>query len=103
MGELVLGGGMLNAADAERAGLVSRVVPEGQAKDEAVKLATQMAAFSSPVLQLAKECVNASEEVSLAEGLKFERNLFHATWALQDREEGMRAFIEKRDPVWKHR
>jgi len=100
--ELVLTGDMLTAAEAERAGLVSRVVPGESLLEEAVKMAAKIASFSSPVAQKAKECVNAAAEVSLAEGLKFERKMFHATWALEDRREGMTAFQEKRPPAWKH-
>mmetsp|Transcript_86766 Transcript_86766/g.280377 ORF Transcript_86766/g.280377 Transcript_86766/m.280377 type:complete len:292 (+) Transcript_86766:86-961(+) len=101
--EWILTGDMISAAEAERAGLVARVVPAGQALDEAVKVAEKIAAFSTPVVQLAKECINAAEEMSLNDGLRFERNLFHATWGLEDRKEGFQAFIEKRQPNFKHR
>merc|ERR1712060_156050 len=100
--ELVLSGAMLTASEAERAGLVSRVVPHGTALEEALKLAEKIASFSTPVAQLAKECVNAAAETTLTEGLRFERGLFHATWALEDRREGFEAFIEKRKPSWRH-
>jgi enoyl-CoA hydratase/carnithine racemase len=100
--ELVLTGDIMSAADAERAGLVSRVVPNENVVEEAVKVATKIASFSTPVAQLAKECVNAAHEMSLNDGLRFERGLFHATWGLQDRKEGFQAFVEKRDPTWKH-
>merc|ERR1719440_912144 len=99
--EWVLTGGMFSAAEAERAGLVARVVPAGTVLDEAIKTADKIASFSSPVACLGKECVNVAEEISLAEGLRFERGLFHATWALADRREGFQAFIEKRKPVWR--
>lgn len=100
--ELILTGDMLSAADAEKAGLVARVVPEGAVLDEAVKMAEKIAAYSAPVVAMAKECVNVSEEVSLAEGLRYERALFHATWALKDRKEGFTAFSEKRAATWQH-
>lgn len=100
--EWILTGEMLSASEAEKAGLVSRVVPSGKALEEAIKVAEKIASFSSPVAQLAKECVNAAEECTLTEGLRFERNLFHATWGLDDRKEGFQAFMEKRQPSWKH-
>lgn len=100
--EWVLTGDTFSAADAERAGLVARVVPAGEALDEAVKVADKIASFSAPVAALAKECVNAAEELSLADGLRFERGLFHGTWALEDRREGFQAFIDKRPAAWKH-
>jgi len=101
--ELILTGDMMTAADAEKAGLVSKVVPAGKAAEEALKVAERIASFSAPVAALAKECVNAAEETSLAEGLRLERGLFHATWGLEDRGEGFQAFIEKRAPTWRHR
>jgi len=100
--ELVLTGDMLSAAEAERAGLVSRVVPTSDVVDEAVKTATKIANYSSPVAQMAKDCVNAAEEMSLNDGLRYERSQFHATWGLEDRREGFQAFSDKRKPVWKH-
>jgi len=101
--EWVLTGDMITAADAEKAGLVSRVVPAGEALNEAVKVAEKIASFSSPVAISAKECVNAAYEMPLAEGIRFERALFHGTWGFEDRKEGFNAFSEKRDPVWKHK
>lgn len=86
---------------AEKAGLVARVVPTGSEVEEAIKIAEKIASFSVPAVQLAKECVNASQELTLAEGLRFERHLFHATWGLEDRREGFQAFIEKRAAKWK--
>merc|ERR1719150_1324574 len=100
--ELVLTGDLISAADAEKVGLVSRVVANESLLEEATKMAEKIASFSSPVAQKAKECVNVAAEVSLAEGLKFERKVFHATWALDDRSEGMTAFQEKRSPTWRH-
>eukprot|EP00933_Yihiella_yeosuensis_P081798 TRINITY_DN95482_c0_g1_i1.p1 TRINITY_DN95482_c0_g1~~TRINITY_DN95482_c0_g1_i1.p1 ORF type:complete len:297 (+),score=92.85 TRINITY_DN95482_c0_g1_i1:78-968(+) len=99
----VLTGDFISAEQAEKAGLVSRVVPAGTVLDEAVKTAEKIATYSSPVAILAKECVNAAEETTLAEGIRFERGLFHATWALEDRREGFDAFAEKRTPTWKHK
>jgi enoyl-CoA hydratase/carnithine racemase len=101
--ELILTGDMLSATEAERAGLVSRVVATADVVEEAVKVASKIANYSTPVAQMAKECVNAAEEMSLNDGLRFERGLFHATWGLEDRREGMQAFIDKRQPTWKHR
>merc|ERR1719330_871597 len=100
--ELILTGDMVSAEEADRIGL-ARMVHAGQALEEAVKVAEKIAAFSSPVAQLAKECVNVAEETSLTEGLRFERNLFHATWALEDRKEGFAAFVEKRQAEFKHK
>merc|ERR1712217_344898 len=101
--ELILTGDMLSAAEAERIGLVARVVPSGTVLDEAVKMAEKIAAYSLPVIRLAKECVNVAEETTLEQGLRFERNLFHATWGLEDRREGFEAFIEKRAATWRHK
>merc|ERR1719330_1943443 len=100
--ELILTGDMVTAEEADRIGL-ARLVSAGQALDEALKVAEKIAAFSSPVAQLAKECVNAAEEMSLTEGLRFERHLFHATWGLEDRTEGFNAFVEKRQAEFKHK
>lgn len=101
--EWALTGKRFSAIEAERAGLVSRVVPAAQLLDEAIKLAGEIASLSSPVIQITKECVNRSYESSLSEGLLYERRLFHSTWGLADRDEGMKAFSEKRKPEWKHR
>merc|ERR550532_1527983 len=101
--ELILTGDMITAEEADRAGLVSKVVPSGKAAEEALRVAERIASFSAPVAALAKECVNAAEETSLAEGLRLERGLFHATWGLEDRSEGFQAFIDKRAPAWRHR
>jgi len=100
--EWILTGDIYSAADAERAGLVSRVVPKGTVVEEAIAMAAKIASFSTPVVQLAKEAVNRAEELSLAEGLRTERTLFHATWALDDRRRGMEAFINKANPEWSH-
>ena len=98
-----LTGRMVDAADAERAGLVARVVPANRLDDEALAFAAKIASFSLPVVLKIKEAINRAFESSLAEGLKFERREFHSTFALQDQKEGMRAFVEKRRPEFKHR
>jgi enoyl-CoA hydratase len=94
---------MIDAAEAEKAGLVSRVVPADKLMDEAIAIATQIASYSLPVVMKVKEAVNRAYESSLAEGLLFERREFHATFALDDQKEGMRAFVEKRKPAFRHR
>ena len=101
--EWILTGKRFTAAEAERAGLVSRVVPSDKLMEEAIKLAEEIASLSGPVVQMAKECVNRAQEGSLTEGLLFELRQFHATWGLEDRKEGMEAFSSKRKPVWVHR
>ena len=98
-----LTGRMIDAAEAEKSGLVSRVVPADKLLDEAIAIATQIASFSLPVVMKVKEAVNRAYESSLAEGLLFERREFHATFALDDQKEGMRAFVEKRKPAFRHR
>ncbi|MEO8506825.1 MAG: enoyl-CoA hydratase [Betaproteobacteria bacterium] len=98
-----LTGRMLDAAEAERAGLVARVVPADRLEDEALAMAAKIASFSLPVVMKIKEAVNRAYESSLAEGLLFERREFHSTFALADRKEGMRAFVEKRKPSFRHR
>ncbi|WP_235691802.1 enoyl-CoA hydratase [Elioraea tepida] len=101
--EMILTGRMMDAAEAERAGLVARVVPAAELIDEAVKLGERIASFSRPVVAMAKEAVNAAFESSLAEGVRLERRLFQSCFALADRAEGMAAFAEKRKPVFVHR
>jgi enoyl-CoA hydratase len=98
-----LTGRMIDAAEAERAGLVARVVPAAQLMDETLALAAKIASFSLPVIVKIKEAINRAYESSLAEGLLFERREFHATFALEDRKEGMRAFVEKRKPSFRNR
>jgi enoyl-CoA hydratase len=96
--DLILTGRMMDAAEAERSGLVARVVPAASLMAEAMKVAETIAAMSQPSLIAAKEAVNRSFETSLAEGVRFERRVFHALFATKDRKEGMAAFIEKRPP-----
>jgi enoyl-CoA hydratase len=87
---------MMDAAEAERCGLVSRIVPGETLVEEALKAAEKIASFSLPAVMMAKEAVNRSYETTLAEGLRFERRLFHSMFALEDQKEGMAAFTEKR-------
>ena len=101
--ELCLTGRMMDAEEAERSGLVAKVVPADQLLDEAMKTAEQIAGMSLPVAITCKAAVNAAFETTLAQGINFERRTFHATFALEDRAEGMAAFAEKRKPTWKHR
>jgi enoyl-CoA hydratase len=101
--DLVLTGRMMDAAEAERSGLVSRVVPADRLLDEALAAAAQIAEFSLPSVMMAKESINRAYEAPLAEGILFERRAFHALFATEDRKEGMAAFIEKRKPSFKHR
>ncbi|MCW2783507.1 MAG: enoyl-CoA hydratase/carnithine racemase [Marmoricola sp.] len=101
--DLVLTGRMIEADEAERIGLVSRVVPADDLLAVAAKVAAAIAERSLPANYLAKEAVNRAFETSLAEGVRFERRAFHATFALDDRTEGMAAFVEKRKPTFTHR
>ena len=101
--EMVLSGRMIDAAEAERSGLVSRVVPNDKLLEEALKLGAQIAAFSRPAVLAAKEAVNRAFESTLAEGVRFERRLFHAMFATEDQKEGMAAFVSKRKPAFKNR
>ena len=101
--ELCLTGRMMDAAEAERAGLVSRIVPVAELIEEAVKTAELIAAQSLPAVMMTKECVNRALETTLAEGLLFERRTFHAVFGTEDQKEGMEAFIGKRPAEFKHR
>lgn len=93
----------MDAVEAERAGLVSRVLPADKLLDEAIAAATTIAEFSLPAVMMVKESVNRAYETTLAEGVHFERRLFHSLFATEDQKEGMAAFVEKRKPVFKHR
>jgi len=101
--DLCLTGRMMDAAEAERAGLVSRVVPAAKLLEEAMAVAQAIAAYSLPVAMMIKESVNRAYETTLSEGVHFERRLFHAAFALDDQKEGMAAFVEKRKPTFRHR
>ena len=101
--EMCLTGRMMDAEEAERAGLVSRIVPVAELVDEALRVAGEIAALSRPSVMMAKEAVNRAFETSLAEGIRFERRLFHSTFSTADQKEGMQAFIDKRAPDFKHR
>ncbi len=96
--EMCLTGRMMDAAEAERAGLVSRVVPAADLVSDAVKTAETIASMSLPIAMMTKESVNRSYETTLAEGVRFERRVFHAMFAVADQKEGMAAFVEKRKP-----
>jgi enoyl-CoA hydratase len=98
-----LTGRMVDAAEAERSGLVARVVAADRVEAEALAVAAKIASYSLPVVLKIKEAVNRAYESSLAEGLLFERREFHSTFALDDQKEGMRAFVEKRKPAFRHR
>src|SRR6267142_5722418 len=101
--DLILTGRRMDAAEAERAGLVARVVPLAELMNEAMKAADTIASMSLPSVMVAKEAVNRAFEVSLAEGVAFERRVFHALFATEDQKEGMAAFVEKRPPQFKNR
>jgi enoyl-CoA hydratase len=101
--ELILTGRMMDAAEAERAGLVSRVVPADDLMEEATAMARKIAGYSQPILMMAKEAVQRAAETPLSEGIRFERRLFHAMFATDDQKEGMAAFIEKRTPQFRNR
>jgi enoyl-CoA hydratase len=101
--DLILTGRMMDAAEAERSGLVARVVPAASLLDEAMKVAETIAGMSLPSVLSAKEAVNRSFETSLAEGVRFERRVFHALFATDDQKEGMAAFVEKRPAKFKNK
>ena len=100
--DLILTGRMMDAAEAERCGLVARIVPAANLLDEAVKVAETIAAMSLPSVLAAKEAVNRALETSLVEGIRFERRIFHSLFATKDQKEGMHAFIEKRAPKFEN-
>ncbi|MBU0725562.1 MAG: enoyl-CoA hydratase [Alphaproteobacteria bacterium] len=99
--EMCLTGRMMDAEEAERAGLVSRVIPAAELLDEAMKTAERIASMSKPIAMMTKEAVNRAYETSLSEGVRVERRLFHSTFATADQKEGMAAFVEKRKPAFK--
>ncbi|MDJ0683964.1 MAG: enoyl-CoA hydratase [Alphaproteobacteria bacterium] len=101
--EMCLTGRLMDAQEAERAGLVSRIVPAADLVEDAVKTAEKIAGLSRPIVLMAKEAVDKAYETTLGEGVKFERRLFHATFATSDQKEGMAAFIEKRAPKFENR
>ena len=101
--DMILTGRTMDAAEAERSGLVSRVVPADKLLDEALAVAKRIAEMSRPSVMIAKEAVNRAYETSLAEGVRFERRVFHSLFATQDQKEGMAAFVEKRKPKFKNR
>ncbi|ABS65259.1 Enoyl-CoA hydratase/isomerase [Parvibaculum lavamentivorans DS-1] len=101
--EMCLTGRMMDAAEAERSGLVSRVVPAGELMDEVLKVAQTVADMSLPIAMMTKESVNRAYETTLSEGVRFERRLFHSMFATEDQTEGMAAFVEKRQPQFRHR
>jgi enoyl-CoA hydratase len=101
--DLVLTSRMMDAAEAERAGLVSRVVPAAELMEVALAAAQAINEFSGPSIMMAKEAVNRAYESPLAEGIQFERRMFHSLFATEDQKEGMDAFLNKRKPLFKHR
>ena len=101
--DLCLTARTMDAQEAERAGLVSRVVPKEKLMDEALAVAEKIAAYSMPVVMMIKESINRAYETTLSEGVLFERRVFHSMFALEDQKEGMAAFVEKRKPTFKNR
>ena len=100
--DLCLTGRMMGAEEAERCGLVSQIVPDDEIEERVLKIARKVAGYSHPVTRIAKEAVNHAFDTTLNEGVRVERRLFHSTFALNDRHEGMLAFVEKRKPEWQN-
>jgi enoyl-CoA hydratase len=101
--DMILTGRMIDAEEAERCGLVARVIPGADLMQETMKAAETIASFSRPSVYAAKEAINRAQETSLAEGLLFERRIFHSLFSTEDQKEGMAAFVEKRAPKFKHK
>ena len=101
--DMILTGRMMDAAEAERSGLVARVVPLANLMEETMKVAEFIASMSLPAVYAAKESINRAFESSLAEGIRFERRVFLALFATEDQKEGMAAFVEKRPAKFKNR
>ena len=101
--DLCMTGRMMDATEAERAGLVSRIVPADKLMEETLAVATRIAGLSQPAVMMVKESINRAFETTLAEGVRFERRLFHSTFATDDQKEGMAAFVEKRKPAFRNR
>ena len=100
--DMCLTGRVMDAVEAERAGLVSRIVPLAELMSESLSVAATIAAYSTPIVSMAKEAVNRAFETTLAEGVRFERRLFHSTFATGDQKIGMSAFMEKRTPAFEN-
>ena len=100
--EMILTGRLMDAEEAERSGLVARVVPTENLLIDVLEMAKKISEFSMPSVMMAKECVNKSYEMTLHEGVRFERRIFHSLFATDDQKEGMAAFIEKRSAAFKH-
>ncbi|MFZ1989197.1 MAG: enoyl-CoA hydratase [Alphaproteobacteria bacterium] len=101
--DMILTGRMMDAAEAERCGLVSRVVPVDGLREEVIKTAKKIADFSVPIVMMAKESVNRAYETTMSEGIRFERRLFHSMFATEDQKTGMAAFVEKKKPKFENR
>ena len=101
--EMCLTGRMMDAVEAERSGLVSRVIPAGELLADALKTAETIASMSLPITMMTKESINRAYETTLTEGIRFERRVFHSMFATADQKEGMKAFVDKRKAVFQHR